>query len=464
VANLLLLVGGVSVLINLTEPFAHFGRIEKHVLLPLVYGIKRGVAGIMELTGRYISIEELSLSIPGTSLGAATFILIFLLALFRGRFYCTTLCPTGALFTLPAAVSRFRISINPERCTRCGACEKVCKSGCLDSKNQVVDAGSCVDCFSCLQVCDYDAIHYRWVPIRRDSRFLAAGNLHPFRQFSSRRFARKPGQSAEAGQLTYGAVAGTEESPNRREFIRELGRKAFGLGVLLVYPAARLAAPARVESATGWDLPIIPPGSGSIERFFSRCIACHVCVSKCPEKVLVPAGFLYGLAGFEKPVLDFTRAHCEYECNVCSQICPSGAIEPIPLNRKKLIQIGKVDFIQDLCVVYKDGTACGACAEVCPTTAVFMVPYRDNLTVPGISPRVCTGCGACEEACPVEGQKAIFVRGRAEHGTAVVRTELPAHAVGGSDVQGGSADGGGKTPSDQAGTTDDGESNDGFAF
>lgn len=398
-AAILLFVGGVSLLFDLVEPFANFGRFAKHLLRPAVYGVHRGVSSVLEAGGVYIDVDPLALSVAGTALGAVTFAALFILVFFKGRFFCTTICPTGAVLSLPAAVSRFRIVIDEQKCTSCGRCEQVCKSECIDVANSYIDNGSCIACFSCISACTFDAISYRWVSGTR-------------------------GSGAET-------VAEEQEDSviDRRRFLTQAGVKTAGIAALLALPALRLVSPARRLAAADQTLPIVPPGSGSIERYYARCIACHVCVTKCPERVLVPAGLQYGLWGFEKPVMDYSKAKCEFECNVCSQVCPSGAIQPIPLPRKQRVQIGKAEFLQDLCVVFKDGTSCGACAEICPTTAVFMVPYKGRLTAPELTPDVCIGCGACEQACPVEGQKAIYVTSREKHGTAQVREELPDHAA-----------------------------------
>ncbi len=413
-AVILLFIGGVSVLFNLVEPFANFGRFQKHLLRPAMYGVHRGISSVLEAGGVYITVDPLTLSVAGTTLGAVTFAALFVLVFFKGRFFCTTICPAGAVLSLPAAVSRFRIVIDEEKCTSCGRCEEVCKSECIDVSNTYIDSGSCVACFSCISACPFDAISYRWLTAKE-----RAGRE---RRGERLRSPSEPGQA----------------EIDRRRFLTQTGAKAVGIAALLSLPALRLISPARRLAAAERTLPIVPPGSGSIERFYSRCIACHVCVTKCPERVLVPAGFQYGLWGFEKPVMDYSKAKCEYECNVCSQVCPSGAIQPISLLRKKRVQIGKAEFIQDLCVVFKDGTSCGACAEICPTTAVFMVPYKGRLTVPELTPDVCIGCGACEQACPVEGQKAIYVTSREEHGTARLREKLPDHAAeaGGSAQKG----------------------------
>jgi ferredoxin len=120
-----------------------------------------------------------------------------------------------------------------------------------------------------------------------------------------------------------------------------------------------------------------------------------------------------------QPHMDYAVEYCNYECTICSEVCPTGAIMPLTVEDKKLTQIGKVNLILDKCVVITDDTACGSCSEHCPTQAVTMVPYNDELTIPEIRTDICIGCGACEYACPVRPYTAIFVDGNSIHQVAM---------------------------------------------
>ena len=116
-----------------------------------------------------------------------------------------------------------------------------------------------------------------------------------------------------------------------------------------------------------------------------------------------------------QPFMDYSTNYCNYECVICSEVCPSGAILSLTQEAKKTVQLGQVHLILENCVVYAEHTACGSCSEHCPTQAVTMVPYADNLTLPEIKPEICVGCGACEHACPVTPFKAIYVDGHDVH-------------------------------------------------
>ena len=106
----------------------------------------------------------------------------------------------------------------------------------------------------------------------------------------------------------------------------------------------------------------------------------------------------------------------------CTEVCPTGALIPVTIEKKKALQIGKTNFVKENCVVETEGTACGACSEHCPTKAVIMIPYKNNLKIPEVRNEYCVGCGACEYACPTKPYKAIYVEGNPVH---LVAKEAP---------------------------------------
>jgi ferredoxin len=160
--------------------------------------------------------------------------------------------------------------------------------------------------------------------------------------------------------------------------------------------------------------PVTPPGSQGIGHFTSACTSCFLCVSRCPGNVIKPGLNIYGREGVLMPSLSFIQGFCNFECTICGEVCPSGAILPLTRETKKTVQTGRVHFIRDNCIVINQKTECGACSEHCPTKAVKMV-LENKLRVPEVHPDICVGCGACEYACPALPYKSIYVDGNPVH-------------------------------------------------
>ncbi len=75
------------------------------------------------------------------------------LAAWRGRIYCNTFCPVGAVLGLLSRVAPLTPRIDHESCGRCGACMKHCKAQAIDARSGHVDATRCVACYNCLSAC-----------------------------------------------------------------------------------------------------------------------------------------------------------------------------------------------------------------------------------------------------------------------------------------------------------------------
>lgn len=87
-----------------------------------------------------------------------------LLSLGVYRPFCQLICPFGLLSRLLERVSLFRVKIDRERCTECGACIRACP---LEAaKGRVAGKLFPADCFSCarcLRVCPENALTYGFV-------------------------------------------------------------------------------------------------------------------------------------------------------------------------------------------------------------------------------------------------------------------------------------------------------------
>jgi ferredoxin len=127
--------------------------------------------------------------------------------------------------------------------------------------------------------------------------------------------------------------------------------------------------------------------------------------------VLQPASFEYGLSGWMKPQMDFSRSYCDYDCVQCTEVCPGSALQTLPLAEKHLTRVGLAQLNPAKCIVQTKQTTCTRCIDSCPTKAIETVPFGPMLRLPQVKALLCIGCGRCEYECPVQPQKAIVVSG-----------------------------------------------------
>lgn len=377
---LIVMLAGSVFLISLLDPYSIFGRTATYFFQPLVLLLNNLVAAITSFFDNYFIFKVDFIKIPLVVyiLPALLLALVTWMSFTRGRLYCNTVCPVGTLLGLLSRVSLLRIKIDENHCTRCGLCAANCKASCIDFKNERVDLSRCVTCFNCISACPDNAISYGF---------------------------KRSGDLKERGE---------PDDREKRNFIGAmLGLLAFAPRILKAQDAPVPKKESTVpENRTS---PVCPPGGISIEHFNTYCTACSLCVSACPNKVIIPSFTEYGLSGIMQPRMDYHKGFCNFECIRCTEVCPTGALLPLALEAKKLTQIGKVNFIKENCIVETERTDCGACSEHCPTKAVQMVPYIGNLVIPEVNNEICVGCGACEYACPTKPFKAIFVDGNPVH-------------------------------------------------
>jgi ferredoxin len=139
----------------------------------------------------------------------------------------------------------------------------------------------------------------------------------------------------------------------------------------------------------------------------------------CPTHALQPAVFQAGLEGLWTPVLVPASGYCEYECNRCTQVCPTRALARLTLEEKKSFKIGTAVIDRSACYTYADGYNCAVCEEHCPVPEkairfreVEVHNFRGRLKKVKqiyVVPDVCIGCGICESVCPRTDAPAIRV-------------------------------------------------------
>ncbi|NLN31388.1 MAG: 4Fe-4S binding protein [Bacteroidales bacterium] len=70
--------------------------------------------------------------------------------------------------------------------------------------------------------------------------------------------------------------------------------------------------------------------------FNTLCSRCGNCIRACPARIIHPLT-LYDLPlAWMTPVIRFEDGYCLETCNVCSRVCPTGAIELFPPEAKKI--------------------------------------------------------------------------------------------------------------------------------
>ena len=284
-------------------------------------------------------------AVAGNAVSGAWFGLGFLVALtflvfFKKRFFCTNICPVGALLGLISRFSPFKIRIDTEKCNRCGLCAKTCPCGSINLTNQAVDNETCVKCLKCLGHCRQSALFYGL---------------------------------SKAPQVAFSA--------KRRQFITAgLTLAVFGVALKSGMELSKFVA-AKIKNA------VLPAGAGKAEDFANRCLNCNLCVQICPQKIIEPATV-------DMPFvhLNYGENYCKFNCRKCSEVCPSGAILRISLKQKQNTKIANAVVHEDVCI------KCGLCAAECPKHAVI----KENGEFPIIRFEKCIGCGKCASVCPVK--------------------------------------------------------------
>lgn len=311
-----ILIGGSAIAIRYIEPYTLFGSALSHAAM--------GITGV---------------------------IIILAVVLLKDRIFCTNFCPVGTVLGLVSKFSLNKIYMTDD-CLKCGMCERNCPSGCINSKEKIVDNETCIKCLKCIDSCSKDAVKY---------------GIEPKKAVKFNLKRREIIIAAAAFALFGGMIkAGIELKEKITEKIKDV---------------------------------ILPPGADNKEKFFNKCLNCNLCVENCPNKIIKKANSEYGAVH-----LDYSEAPCKFDCNKCSQVCPTGAIKRINLEEKQRTRIAMAMIKDDKC------SACGLCAEACPTRAIITVEGKTVLNA-----AKCIGCGACKNAChfsaieifPIKEQKTI---------------------------------------------------------
>jgi len=192
------------------------------------------------------------------------------------------------------------------------------------------------------------------------------------------------------------AAPGNAFPATRRMFIAV----AAGLGFSLLAK--------KIGQARSDDAPLRPPGAIKEDEFTGLCLRCGNCIRTCPSRIIHPDTGQSGVLGFLSPVVRYETDYCKEECNACTKVCPSGALQKLNLEQKNKYVIGKAIVDTSLCLW--GVSECHACLPSCPYEAI-KVQWNEEAyeSFPGVDPAKCNGCGACEVCCPTGDLKAIKV-------------------------------------------------------
>lgn len=364
-------------LVGLLDPIAILLRALTFSLYPL-FGdtVRQGWVGLYRVLGErrdvlapgYEVLRDHLLPFRETFYPLAFFsLLLFLGILFLERYetraWCRRLCPLGTLLGLLARFSLLR-RIPVKLCPDCGDCRVHCPTS---FDQELLRQEECIRCLACQLKCRFGRVSFA---------FSRSGEKMPY--------------LPERRVLLGGLLSGI--------FLARLFRFRFP----------------RVQATV-----LRPPGVRDEDDFLRKCVRCGECMKVCLRNALYPAVFQTGIEGLYTPVLIPRLGYCEYNCTLCGQVCPTGAIPDLPVETKKREVIGKAVLDKNHCLPFVEGVNCLVCEEHCPipqkairaetVRAVDAAGREFVLRKPYVVASLCTGCGICEHVCPLEGKSGIEV-------------------------------------------------------
>ena len=370
------------------DPIPLFTRTTVTFLYPLFALTTDGLTGFLmsfgfieeaifrvnaSLRGVVLPIHMMAFS--GSVLVALIFLGILSLGFLHRRFWCRNLCPLGALYGIFSKARWYRRRVS-DACTECGLCRKNCRMDAIGPDFKTTDHIECISCMDCQKICPVDAIGFGFVRKPTSTKL----------DFSRRRFLT----AGAAGLLSVGVLKIGFSDPRKKGYV------------------------------------IRPPGAMAEPDFLGRCVRCGECVRVCSTAGagLQHVGLDSGWEGIWTPILMPKTGYCEYNCNLCGQVCPTGAIRPLSLEEKQEMKIGTAHFDKTRCIPWYYGENCMVCEEHCPLPdkaikfreeRVITIDGREStVLLPYVDETLCIGCGICVTRCPVEGERGIFLTNAGE--------------------------------------------------
>jgi ferredoxin len=292
---------------------------------------------------------------------------------------------------------------------------------------------SCIHCNKCVEICPFDAI---------------AEDFHT--RTSDCTYCQTCGGVCPTGAIKFVTrwnerdlkIAG--DPPVQP---RSISRRTL-LGVAALSGAAALARTTGASRGDSLPRPIRPPGSVPEPLFLDLCIRCGQCFKVCPGPVLEPAGVEFGWESVWTPVVNPDHAGCHQDCNFCTQVCPTGAIQPLTIQVKRKTHMGLAHVDTNTCLPFRndDRRDCDLCYVECRQAGYDAIEMREmeieldppppeglfsemelyemsRILTPWVDRDACVGCGICQYRCYTtyvkqEGRlqrSAIIVSAQNEH-------------------------------------------------
>ncbi|MGE5610081.1 MAG: 4Fe-4S binding protein [Bacillota bacterium] len=312
----------------------------------------------------------------GMCVSVGLFLGIFLLGLFSPRFWCRYVCPSGAVFSM---ANWLRLS-----------------------RRQVHD--TCIECGKCKAACPFDAIRDDYSTRGLDCTFCqTCGGVCP------------------AGAIGFEAGIRQNENEPRKADSADIAQPPLSRRGFVVAAIGGAIAAGTTRHIVGSRQLVRPPGSVPEAQFLDLCIRCGECFKVCPGPVLQPAGLAMGLEALWTPMAVLSHAGCHQDCNFCTQVCPTGAIQPLSIEEKRKTKMGLAVIDTAACLPHRGERDCQLCYQECEAAGYHAIQMRTiqlkvgevpagvasqleleemaRIEAPFVDAAKCVGCGLCEYRC-----------------------------------------------------------------
>ena len=151
---------GFMALPALIEPYSVYGRFVTQLVRPALQWAVNLLAAWCDAHDKYwvMGYEVFVAGFLSFWVAVASVIAVTALAALKGRWFCNAVCPVGTLLSLVSRRPLVKLSIDAQKCVKCGMCARVCKAVCIDVASGKIDNSRCVRCFNCIGACKKGAV------------------------------------------------------------------------------------------------------------------------------------------------------------------------------------------------------------------------------------------------------------------------------------------------------------------